>query len=158
MLNKTLTYIMCGSFGLFHSLYLSGCSDKEAEFSFDESEMLELMETINSKEWPMENNQGSYSLTFMLEQDTSFQGDPNQIDSLSEEQAYTFIFVTGMVFVTEKDDICYVNAENMSLSGEMMVMGLKLDNAELYLSTEDNFTIEFHSEDGRSFQMDSASW
>ena len=176
MLKKTFKFITFSALWLLNPIYLGGCFDAEAEFSFGEAEMLSLLDTINDQDWTMEKDDGVYELTFSLEQGPAEQIDEeaslNIMNSLSSAYACgsrsfsaeasacmddTFLPIIGTVTITEKETETIV-AENIPLEGSMIVIGTSLSHADVFLSMENDNTINFASSDGKTFELNSAEW
>ena len=176
MIKKTFTYITFTALWLVNPIYLGGCFDTEAEFSFGEAEMLTLLDTINEQSWTVEQDDSSYELTFSLEQassDNRYEGASLDImDSFASAYACssrsfaaeasaciddTFLPIIGTVTIVETETDTIV-AEDISLEGEMLVIGTSLNNADVLLRTVDENTINFRSSDGKTFTLNSAEW
>jgi len=144
---------------------LGGCDDQE--FSFGEAEMLALLDTLNAETW----TEAEAEIYFELSQATeghaalrlpssSFMGSAWACGdrSFAAEAAACIESSTLPVegSVTVIDTASGVNTSAI-VSGEIMVFGYDLDNAEVYL-VHDGGDFLLSSDDGVTFTLDGASW
>ena len=155
---------------LFNPVF-SGCSTTTA-FSFDETDMLELMYDINETDWTIENEQGVFLVDFTLQQSSGEQASLQQFFEIigsahacgersfvAEANAcidVSMLMLEGTVTITEQENKSVV-IENMPLEGSMEIYGLNLNNAEVYLQHNDG-NIYLSSNDGIKFTLDSVEW
>ena len=150
MTNRNILYATMGLLWAVNPV-LPGCSSPE--FSFGETEMLDLMETINGQTWTTED--GEYELTLTLEQGGGEQAALELLDWMASAHACgdrSFVAeaeaclessslpIDATVTITELETEVVI-IEEAPYEGTMFVYGYDLDNAELNLhSDEDEIT------------------
>ena len=146
-----------------------GCAE-EASFTFDEADMLALMDTLNEETWLIENETGEYALGFELAQGTeevaahaleliqSAHACGNRSFAATAEACMDIssLPLDGSVTITEQSSQTVI-IEGLLLTGSIDVYGLELNNAEVWLSHETG-TISLSSDDGERFMLQSAEW
>ena len=146
----------------------NGCFSEN--YSYGQEEMLELMNTINETTYSVEQNGESYNIDFDLVQSPEAQSSLPIISvgataeacarefyaTASACAAVTTIYLEGTVEITDSDgDI--VLAEEVK-NGDLYVMGYELNNAQFTAYSNDQYSIDLWSEDGKDFEVDEASW
>ena len=145
---------------------LGGCDGQE--FSFGESEMLALLDTLNSETW----SDDGYSVDLDLEQSTGEQAmfrapwTPFQSAHACGNRSFvaeaaacietSSLPLEGTVTVTDLASGESVTSD-IFVSGEILVAGYALDNAEVTLS-HDTGTFYLRSRDGETFTLQGSSW
>lgn len=172
MIKNYCKYAACTMLWILNPIYLGGCQEKSNEFSFGQEEMLGLLETINTETWSFGEGDETYNLTFNLTQASTEQASRSILNTLSSAYACesrsfvaeagaciddTTLPVTGTVTI-EKAGNSGDELQMLSISGDMMVIGYDLDNAELSLYQGQDAAFLFDSSDGVSFELFNAEW
>ena len=174
MLNsKPLTYTVLSLVWLVNPVVNVGCDNGKYGPDFGETEMLELMEEINGEVWTLETDEGSYTVAFTLRQKSAEEvasslsvldfmgsahacGDRTFMASANACIEHTTLVLEGNVRVTDTlTDETLI--ESMEVTGEMIVLGDRLNNANVALGSESGSFI-LDSQDGSSFTLSSANW
>ena len=153
--------------------------DNVSGFDFGEEELLQLMDSVGSTTWTIEQNSVEYEIRFQLEKgEENFDPDqePDELGRirtfsvLSSAQACgtrsfiaeadacidtTYLSVTGMVEVIEIENQNTVLEEQ--IDGSIFVLGKQLNNAEFRVEGEESMFF-LYSNDGVDFKVNEVSW
>lgn len=149
----------------------TGCAE-EKTFEFGEAEMLELLDSLESQTWVTSIDGTDHELILELEQSTEEQAAlmPSVLDLGSahacEDRTFlasaeacidtTTLTIEGSARVVNLDteEVLY---ESLELSGTMTVMGLTMDNADIYVEHSTGF-LNWYSNDGENLELSGDSW
>lgn len=135
---------------------LPGCEmEKETEFSFDEADMLAVLEDIQANPWEVESNGQSFIATLSLHQMVSAEDSVNSdasadllLDIMGSARAcgsrrffaqadacieMSILLVEGEITIEDLDDST-IEPLVFPVTGSLDVFGLELTNASLYVS------------------------
>ena len=149
----------------------TGCAEENA-FEFGETEMLDLLESLESQTWVTTIDGTDHELILELEPSPEEQAalmpsifglgsahaceDRTFFASAEACIKSTTMYIEGSVQVInlETEEVLH---ESLPLDGSILVLGYALDNADIRVTHETGFII-WHSNDGESIAMDGATW
>ena len=171
MQTKMTGFCLALSLWMINPAYLSGCGG-ETGFSFDQEEMLALMDAVSEGTWTVEKDGQLYHLDFDLEQSESleitYRRPPDLLGNAlaCENRSFvasasacvdmSYLGIRGHVTVQDRtsgQDVLVAQA----VTGKMLVVGLHLSNSVIELiHSSGRFTLV--SETGESFHLRESSW
>ena len=171
------TYTKWGVLGflwLANPIYFTGCFGEKYEFTFDQSDMLALLDEVNEETWIYEVDGKDFEIRFNLEQEGAETASLNIGEILASAHACesrsfvaeagacitnTDMPVEGVVTIIDAETQEVIQ-EDLSLSGSMYVYGYDLDNVslDLYHDGGSFYFGEIPEQEELTLQLDSAEW
>ena len=155
---------------LVNPAFIAGCGTIEDDFTYGESEMIDLLNTVSERTWSYSDDSIEYEVEFELAQGDTLRVTRSNHGVVSPTWACTernFVrdaaactdlsqmAVEGTVTVTDTEGTIVLDAA--PVQGVMSVVGFQLSNANLSLTTED-LDLRLASEDGERFTLVHARW